>query len=167
MTEGRKISGVKAREIIDCRGTPTVQVDLWIDRILRGRGDIPSGRSASAYEAYELRDGGARYNRLGVRKAVHNVNEVIGKEIIGMDVTEQRKIDELMISLDSTKQKTNLGANAILGVSLAAAKAAAACRGMSVYRYLNSDACILPVPMMNLVNGGKLASNDLDLILVS
>lgn len=162
MTEGREISGVKAREMIDCRGTPTVQVDLWVDGVLRGRGDVPSGRSTGAYEAYELRDGGARYNGLGVRKAVHNVNEVIGKEIIGMDVTEQRKIDELMISLDGTKRKTNLGANAILGISLAVAKAAASCLGISVYRYLNPDACILPVPMMNLVNGGKLASNDLD-----
>ena len=124
MAEHLKISKVKAREIIDCRGTPTVQVDLWVNGELRGRADVPSGRSTGSYEAHELRDGGSRYNGFGVRKAVHNVNEVIADEIMGMDVTKQRKIDELMISLDGTKQKTKLGANAILGVSLAAAKAA-------------------------------------------
>lgn len=162
MTEQLKISGVKAREIIDCRGTPTVQVDLWVDGVLRGRADVPCGRSTGGYEAYELRDGGSRYNGLGVRKAVGNVNEVIASEIVGMSVTEQKKVDELMISLDGTKQKTKLGANAILGVSLAVAKAAAATLGIPIYRYLNPGACILPVPMVNLVNGGKLASNDLD-----
>lgn len=162
MPEQLKISGVKAREIIDCRGTPTVQVDLWVDGVLRGRADVPCGRSTGGYEAYELRDGGSRYNGLGVRKAVSNVNEVIASEIVGMSVTEQKKIDELMISLDGTKQKTKLGANAILGVSLAVAKAAAATLDIPIYRYLNPGACILPVPMMNLVNGGKLAFNDLD-----
>jgi len=163
VAEHLKISKVKAREIIDCRGTPTVQVDLWVNGELCGRADVPSGRSTGSYEAHELRDGGSRYNGFGVRKAVHNVNEVIAGEIMGMDVTKQRKIDELMISLDGTKQKTKLGANAILGVSLAAAKAASSCLGIPVYRYLNPSACILPVPMMNLVNGGKLANNDLDI----
>ena len=162
MTERLKISGAKAREIIDCRGTPTVQVDMWVDGVLRGRADVPCGRSTGGYEAYELRDGGSRYNGLGVHKAVHNVNEIIAGEIVGIKVTEQRKIDELMISLDGTKQKTKLGANAILGVSLAAAKAASASLGIPIYQYINTNACILPVPMMNLVNGGKLASNDLD-----
>ena len=162
MTEQLKISGAKAREIIDCRGTPTVQVDMWVDGVLRGRADVPCGRSTGGYEAYELRDGGSRYNGLGVHKAVRNVNEIIAGEIVGIKVTEQRKIDELMISLDGTKQKTKLGANAILGVSLAAAKAASASLGIPIYQYINANACVLPVPMMNLVNGGKLASNDLD-----
>lgn len=162
MTERRKISGVKAREIIDCRGTPTVQVDVWVDGALRGRADVPSGRSTGSYEAFELRDGSSRYHGLGVLKAVCNVNEVIAGEVVGMDVTRQREIDEMMINLDGTRQKTKLGANTILGVSLAVAKAAAATLGVPVYRYINPDACILPVPMMNLINGGKLASNDLD-----
>ena len=121
MTEQQKISEIKAREIIDCRGTPTIQVDVWVDNARRGRADVPSGRSTGSYEAYELRDGGSRYHGLGVLKAVRNVNEVIAKEVVGMDVTRQREIDELMINLDGTKQKTKLGANAILGVSLAAA----------------------------------------------
>ena len=162
MTERWKISGVKAREIIDCRGTPTVQVDVWVDGTLRGRADVPCGRSTGSYEAFELRDGGSRYHGLGVLKAVCNVNEIIAGKVVGMDVTRQREIDEVMINLDGTGQKTKLGANAILGVSLAAAKAAAATIGVPIYRYINPDACILPVPMMNLVNGGKLASNDLD-----
>lgn len=157
-----KISGVKAREIVDCRGMPTVQVDVWVNGTLRGRADVPSGRSTGSYEAYELRDGGSRYNGLGVLKAVHNVNEVIAREVVGMDVTKQRKIDEVMISLDGTKQKTKLGANAIVGVSLAAARAASASLEMPLYKYLNPHACILPMPMMNLVMGGSLASNDLD-----
>ncbi len=162
MSERMQITGIKAREIIDCRGTPTIQVDAWVDNALRGRADVPSGRSTGTYEAYELRDGGSRYHGLGVLKAVHNVNEVIAREVVGMDVTRQRETDELMIDLDGTKRKTRLGANAILGVSLAVAKTAAAALGVPIYRYLNPDACVLPVPMMNLVNGGKLASNDLD-----
>ena len=162
MVEQLKITRAKAREIIDCRGTPTVQVDMWVDGMLRGRADVPCGRSTGAYEAYELRDGDSRYNGLGVRKAVRNVNEIIAGEIVGIKVTEQRKIDELLISLDGTKQKTKLGANAILGVSLAAVKAASASLGIPIYQYINTNACILPVPMMNLINGGKLASNDLD-----
>jgi len=162
LTEQLKISDIKAREIIDCRGTPTVQVDLWVDGVLRGRADVPCGRSAGSYEAYELRDGGPRYNGRGVLKAVQNVNGVIAPEIIGMNVTKQRKIDERMIALDGTRQKSKLGANAILGVSLAAARAASNCLDVPLYRYINVNACVLPVPMMNLVNGGKLASNDLD-----
>lgn len=162
MRENPKISAVRAREILDCRGTPTVQVDIWVDGALRGRADVPSGRSTGSYEACELRDGGSRYNGFGVLGAVRNVNEVIATEMIGMDVTEQRKIDELMISLDGTRQKTKLGANAIVGVSLAVAKAASASLGIPLYRYLNTDACILPLPMMNMVMGGKLAYNDLD-----
>ena len=157
-----KITNAKAREIIDCRGTPTVEVDMWVDGMLRGRAAVPCGRSVGSYQAFELRDGGSRYNGLGVLKAVSNVNEIIAPEIIGVDVTEQRKIDELMTTLDGTQQKTKLGANAILAVSLAAARAASNSLDIPLYRYINLNACVLPVPMMNLVNGGKLASNDLD-----
>ena len=157
-----KITGVKAREIIDCRGTPTVQVDIFVDGVLHGRADVPCGRSAGSYEAFELRDGGMRYNGQGVLKAVSNVNKIIAPEIVGMKVAEQKKLDRLLIELDGTKQKKNLGANAILGVSLAVAKAAAGSLNLPLYQYLNLHACVLPVPMMNLINGGKLASNDLD-----
>ena len=162
MTEAYRVTGVKGREIIDCRGTPTVEVDVWVNDVLRGRADVPSGRSVGSYEACELRDGGSRHDGFGVLQAVKNVNELIGPEIIGMDVTEQRKLDRLMIELDGTPNKSKLGANAILGVSLAAAKAAASSLGIPLYRYINASAHILPVPMMNLVNGGKLSSNDLD-----
>ena len=162
MTEAYRVTGVKGREIIDCRGTPTVEVDVWVNDVLRGRADVPSGRSVGSYEACELRDGGSRHDGFGVLQAVKNVNELIGPEIIGMDVTEQRKLDRLMIELDGTPNKSKLGANAILGVSLAAAKAAASSLGIPPYRYINASAHILPVPMMNLVNGGKLSSNDLD-----
>ena len=157
-----KITGVKAREIIDCRGTPTVQVDILVDGVLQGRADVPCGRSAGSYEAFELRDGEARYNGQGVLKAVNNVNKIIASDIVGMKVTEQNKLDKLLIELDGSKQKKNLGANAILGVSLAVAKAAAGSLNLPLYQYLNLNGCVLPVPMMNLVNGGKLASNDLD-----
>lgn len=162
MTQEHRITGLKAREIIDCRGTPTVEVDVWVNDVLQGRAGVPSGRSVGSYEACELRDGGSRHDGFGVLQAVKNVNELIGPEIIGMDVTEQRKLDRLMIELDGTPNKSKLGANAILGVSLAAAKAAASSLGIPLYRYINASAHILPVPMMNLVNGGKLSSNDLD-----
>lgn len=161
MTDCCKITGINAREIIDCRGTPTVQVDVWVDGTLRGRADVPSGRSTGSYEAYEMRDGGQRYSGFGVLKAIQNVNSTIAGEVIGWDVTRQRAIDHLMIALDGTANKQRLGANAILGVSLAVARAAAATLGLPLYRYLNSSAHVLPVPMMNLINGGKLSSNDL------
>ncbi|MBE9505855.1 MAG: phosphopyruvate hydratase [Chloroflexi bacterium] len=161
MTDCYKITGINAREIIDCRGTPTVQVDVWVDGALRGRADVPSGRSTGSYEAYEMRDGGKRYSGFGVLKAIQNVNTTIAAEVVGKDVTGQRAIDQLMIGLDGTANKSRLGANAILGVSLAVARAAAATLGLPLYRYLNSSAHVLPVPMMNLINGGKLSSNDL------
>ncbi len=161
MKDCYKITGVKAREILDCRGTPTVQVDVWVDGALRGRADVPSGRSTGSYEAYEMRDGGQRYSGFGVLKAIRNVNATIAGEVIGRDVTGQRAIDQLMIGLDGTANKSRLGANAILGVSLAVARAAAATLELPLYRYLNSSAHVLPVPMMNLINGGKLSSNDL------
>ena len=156
-----KISGIKAREIIDCRGTPTVQVDVHIDGRLMGRADVPSGRSTGSHEAYEMRDGGSRYGGFGVLKAVENVNKTIGPALSGRDATQQRAIDMDLITLDGTRNKERLGANAILGVSLAVARAAAAALRLPLYRYLNSEAHVLPVPMMNLVNGGKLSSNDL------
>jgi len=156
------ITGLKAREVIDCRGTPTVEVDMWVDNVLRARADVPSGRSVGSYEACELRDGGSRYDGLGVLKAVRNVNEIVTREVVGMDVTQQRKIDSLLIELDGSRDKSKLGANALLAVSLAAAKAAASSLEVPLYKYINANGHVLPVPMMNLVNGGKLASNDLD-----
>ena len=157
-----KITDVRAREIIDGRGTPTVEVDIWVDNFLRGRADVPSGRSTGSYEACEIRDGGSRYGGLGVRTAVDNVNRVIAPAVIGHDVTQQRYLDSLMKELDGTPQKSKLGANAMVGVSLAVAKAAASSLGTPLYKYINSNSHTLPVPMMNLINGGKLASNDLD-----
>ncbi len=161
MTRNHRITGIKAREIIDCRGTPTVQADVWVDDVLRGRADVPSGRSTGSHEAHELRDGGPRYAGFGVRTAVANVNTIITDALVGRDVTEQRAIDRDMIALDDTPNKSRLGANAILGVSLAVARAAANALNLPLYRYLNSASHVLPVPMMNLINGGKLSSNDL------
>ncbi len=161
MTLNHKITGINAREIIDCRGTPTVQADVWVDNVLRGRADVPSGRSTGSHEAYELRDGGPRYAGFGVRKAVANVNTIIADALLGRDVTEQRAIDRDIIALDDTSNKSRLGANASLGVSLAVARAAANTLNLPLYRYLDSASHILPVPMMNLINGGKLSSNDL------
>ena len=157
-----KITDVRAREIIDGRGTPTVEVDIWVDNFLRGRADVPSGRSTGSHEACEIRDGGSRYGGLGVRTAVDNVNRVIAPAVIGHDVTQQRGLDSLMKELDGTPQKSKLGANAMVGVSLAVAKAGASSLGIPLYKYINANSHILPVPMMNLINGGKLASNDLD-----
>ena len=161
MAEQYQITGIVAREIIDCRGTPTVQVDVCVDGELRGRADVPSGRSTGTYEACELRDGGSRYGGKGVLTAIDNVNSTIANALAGRDVTEQRAIDRDLVALDGTADKSRLGANAILGVSLAVARAAAATLRLPLYRYLNSAAHVLPVPMMNLVNGGKLSSNDL------
>ncbi len=157
-----KITDVRAREIIDGRGTPTVEVDIWVDSFLRGRADVPSGRSTGSHEACEIRDGGNRYGGLGVRTAVDNVNRLIAPAVIGCDVTQQRYLDSLMKELDGPPQKAKLGANAMVGVSLAIAKAAASSLGTPLYKYINSNSHTLPVPMMNLINGGKLASNDLD-----
>lgn len=158
------ITKVTAREIIDCRGWPTVQADVWVDDKLMGRADVPSGRSTGAHEAHELRDGDEkRYQGLGVIKAVENVKSVINPVLVGMDVTEQRKIDMAMKVLDGTSNKDKLGANAILGVSLAVARAAASACGLPLYRYINPNANVLPVPIMNCLNGGKLTANDLEI----
>ena len=158
------ISAIRGREIIDCRGFPTVQVDVWVDDRLMGRADVPAGRSTGSHEAHELRDGDPdRYKGQGVLKAVANVNEVIGPALKGWNVTDQRKIDMLMKELDGTPNKKRLGANAIVGVSLAVARAAANVSGVSLYRYLNPNGHILPVPFMNLLNGGKLTANYLEI----
>lgn len=152
-----QIVSVHAREILDSRGNPTIEVDVTTQSGYFGRAAVPSGASTGENEALELRDGDkSRYLGKGVMKAVHNVNNVIAEEIIGMDVTDQAGIDKKMIELDGTKTKSNLGANAILGVSLAVAKAAATYHGLPLYRYIGgSNAVTLPVPMMNIVNGGS------------
>ncbi|MHC4644737.1 MAG: phosphopyruvate hydratase [Planctomycetota bacterium] len=158
------IVDVKAREILDSRGNPTVEVDVLLDDGSFGRAAVPSGASTGAYEAIELRDKKAkRYLGKGVAGAVENVNEVIASEVLGMDAARQEELDQSMMELDGTPNKSKLGANAILGVSLAAAKAAADSAGLPLYRYLGGcNANILPVPMMNIVNGGKHSDNNVD-----
>ncbi|HUT31384.1 MAG TPA: phosphopyruvate hydratase [Sedimentisphaerales bacterium] len=158
------IVDVMAREILDSRGNPTVEVDVLLDDGSFGRAAVPSGASTGAHEAIELRDTKAkRYLGKGVAGAVKNVNEVIAPEVLGLGAMEQEELDRLMIELDGTANKSKLGANAILGVSLAAAKAAADSAGLPLYRYLGGcNANILPVPMMNIVNGGKHADNNVD-----
>ncbi len=152
-----QIVSVHAREILDSRGNPTIEVDVTTQSGYFGRAAVPSGASTGENEALELRDGDkSRYLGKGVMKAVHNVNNVIAEEITGMDVTDQAGIDKKMIELDGTKTKSNLGANAILGVSLAVAKAAATYHGLPLFRYIGgSNAVTLPVPMMNIINGGS------------
>jgi len=159
------IAGVQAREILDSRGNPTVEVDVYCEDGTMGRAAVPSGASTGEREAVELRDGDkSRYLGLGVLNAVDNVNEKIAPELIDLDVTEQVLIDDLMLELDGTEFKSNLGANAILGVSLACAQAGAKVYGMPLYRYIGgTSARTLPVPMMNIVNGGKHADNNVDL----
>ena len=151
-----EIIEVKAREIIDSRGNPTVEVDVILDDGTLGRAAVPSGASTGVNEALELRDGDKkRYLGKGVLKAVDNVNKVIAPAILGMCACDQRGIDQLMLKLDGTPTKSKLGANAILGVSLAVAKAAAASFGLPLYRYIGgTNTYTLPVPMMNIINGG-------------
>jgi enolase len=158
------IIDVTAREILDSRGNPTVEVDVLLDDGSFGRAAVPSGASTGAYEAVELRDTRAkRYMGKGVLGAVKNVNEIIAPEVVGMDATAQEELDQLMIELDGTPNKKKLGANAVLGVSLATAKAAADSAALPLYRYLGGcGANILPVPMMNIVNGGKHSDNNVD-----
>ena len=159
------ITEVFAREILDSRGNPTVEVDVVLDSGVVGRAAVPSGASTGTYEAVELRDGDeSRYHGRGVLKAVRNVNEIIAPEIAGLDAVEQVLIDEFLIALDGTENKRNLGANAILGVSLACAKAAAQALEIPLYRHLGgTGARVLPVPLMNVLNGGKHADNNLDI----
>ncbi|NVJ89156.1 MAG: phosphopyruvate hydratase [Flavobacteriaceae bacterium] len=150
------ILSVHARQIFDSRGNPTVEVDVITENGVLGRAAVPSGASTGEHEAVELRDGGSDYMGKGVTKAVSNVNEIIAEELIGSSVFEQNAIDQLMIDLDGTPNKSKLGANAILGVSLAVAKAAANELGMPLYRYVGGvSANTLPVPMMNIINGGS------------
>ncbi len=157
------IKTIKAREILDCRGTPTVEVDVVTVGGVLGRADVPVGRSRGSHEAYELRDGGARYAGLGVRTAVHNVNTVIASTLQGLDVRRQMEIDRAMIALDGTETKARLGGNAIVGVSLAVAKAAANASQLPLYTYIGGpQAHVLPVPLLNYINGGRLAATNLD-----
>ncbi|WP_048151719.1 phosphopyruvate hydratase [Palaeococcus ferrophilus] len=157
-----EITGVYAREILDSRGNPTIEVDVYTP-VSMGRAAVPSGASTGTHEALELRDGGERFHGKGVRRAVENVNKIIAPEIVGMDVTLQRDIDTLMLELDGTENKSNLGANAMLGVSLAVAKAAAEALAMPLYRYIGgTNAYVMPVPMSNVINGGVHAGNELD-----
>ena len=150
------IIDIHARQIFDSRGNPTVEVDVTTENGVVGRAAVPSGASTGEHEAVELRDGGDAFMGKGVLKAVKNVNEIIAKELIGNSIFEQEDLDQLMIELDGTPNKSKLGANAILGVSLAIAKAAANELGMPLYRYIGgTNANTLPVPMMNIINGGS------------
>ena len=156
-----KIKDIKGREILDSRGNPTVEVDVILEDGTMGRAEVPSGASTGVREALELRDGGERFNGKGVLNAVENVNTVLRDNIIGMDAYNQREIDYKMIELDGTETKSNLGANAILGVSMAVLKAAAISKSMKLYEYVGNGKT-LPRPMMNILNGGAHADNNLD-----
>lgn len=162
-----EIKSVHARQIMDSRGNPTVECDIVLSGGARGRAAVPSGASTGSFEALELRDGGDAYMGKGVTTAVRNVNEIIAPAIIGMAANDQTALDEKMLALDGTQNKDKLGANAILAVSLAAAHAAANQSGMPLYKYIagvygNANPCVLPRPMMNIINGGAHADNGLD-----
>ena len=158
-----EIMHVFAREILDSRGNPTVEAEVFLDDGSHGVAGVPSGASTGVHEAHELRDGGDRYLGKGVLKAVENVNEEIGDELAGLEADDQRLIDEAMIKLDGTANKSRLGANAILGVSMAVAKAAADSAGLPLFRYIGGpNAHVLPVPMMNIINGGAHADSGVD-----
>lgn len=158
------IKNVKAREILDSRGNPTVEVEVTLDNGSLGRAAVPSGASTGAFEAVELRDGGKRYLGKGVESAVNNINQKIAQLVIGTNPEDQRSLDQKMITSDGSKNKSNLGANAILGVSLAAARAAAISKGESFYKFIGgSKANLLPVPMMNILNGGAHADTNVDI----
>jgi enolase len=164
-----KIKQIKAREILDSRGNPTIEVEVTLRRGIKAKASVPSGASTGVHEAWELRDGDKnRYGGKGVLQAVKNVNEKIAPMLIGKKANKQRKIDEMMLRLDGMKNKANLGANAILGVSLACARAAAAYKGVPLYKYLRSIYSVklndykLPVPLMNIINGGKHADSKLN-----
>ena len=157
------IDAVGAREILDSRGNPTVEVEVALDDGTIARAAVPSGASTGAFEAVELRDGGSRYGGKGVTKAVDGVLDVIGPELVGYDASEQRLIDQQLIDLDGTPDKSRLGANALLGVSLAVARAAADSAGLPLFRYVGGpSAHLLPVPMMNILNGGAHADSNVD-----
>ena len=157
------ISDIRAREIIDCRGFPTVEVDVWVNGELAGRADVPAGRSTGKREAVELRDGGPRWGGMGTQKAVGHVNDILRPRLLGIDPRDQRAVDTLLCEIDGTEDKSRLGSNAIAGVSLGVAKAAARVAGLPLFKYLNPEAHVIPVPLVNLINGGKLTSNDLEI----
>ena len=159
---GEKIRKVHARQVLDSRGNPTVEVEVTTEKRFTGRAAMPSGASTGLYEAVELRDGGNRYHGKGVLKAVEAVEKEIAPRLRGVEVTAQREIDGLMVELDGTANKSRLGGNAILGVSIACAKAAASSLGVRLYEYIDPEARLLPVPFFNVVNGGKHAGNQLD-----
>jgi enolase len=158
------IREVVAREILDSRGNPTVEAEIWTEAGFMGRAAVPSGASTGVHEAMELRDNDkARYGGKGVLLAVKNIEKTLREELIGFEVTDQIKIDRLMLDLDGTRNKSKIGANAILAVSLAVAKAAAEELGQPLYRYLGGvNAHVMPVPMMNILNGGSHADNGID-----
>ena len=158
------ITRVQAREILDSRGNPTVEVDVYLSDGSFGRAAVPSGASTGEHEAVELRDGDQnRFLGKGVLNAVRNVNQQIAPIVKGYNALDQKTLDKCMIDLDGTPNKSNLGANAILGVSMAVSRAAAASQNLPLYRYLNSDACLLPIPMLNIINGGSHADNNVDI----
>ena len=165
MKHKQLIQNIIGREILDSRGNPTIEVEVRLESGIVGRASVPSGASTGIYEAHELRDGDpGRYLGKGVQQAAENIRKLIAPALIGQDVQEQAKIDRLLVQLDGTQNKSRLGANAILGVSLACAHAAAAAQGMSLYRYLGgTNAKVMPVPMMNILNGGAHASNNVDI----
>src|SRR5215472_17080107 len=143
-----RITGVRAREVLDCRGLPTVQVDVEVDATFLGRADVPAGRSRGRHEPVELRDGGSRFGGFGVQRAVGSVRDVLAPALVGGPAAPQR-----LVELDGTPDRSRLGANALLGVSLATARAVAAAADQPLYRHLNADAHVLPVPQINLING--------------
>jgi enolase len=159
------INEIKAREILDSRGNPTLEVDVTLENGIMGRAAVPSGASTGAHEAVELRDNDqTRFKGKGVSKAIENVNNELAKVIVGTSSKDQENIDKKMIALDGTENKSKLGANAILGISLAVAKAAAICSNQSLFRYIGGEAArVLPVPMMNIINGGEHADNNIDI----
>jgi enolase len=159
-----EILDVYAMEILDSRGTPTVEVEVLLDSGAMGKAAVPSGASTGQREALELRDKDQRYHGKGVRKAVDNVNDEIAPKLIGLESTDQIYVDKLLIDLDGTENKSHLGANAILGASLAVCKASADEAGLPLFRYIGgTNAKVLPVPMMNILNGGAHADNNLDI----
>ena len=162
-----KIKDINAREILDSRGNPTVEVEVFLESGVKGRADVPSGASTGKYEALELRDGEKRYDGKGVQRAVKNIRGIIAPQLIGRDAEKQEELDNIMLALDGTENKAKLGANAILGVSLAIARAAALNKGIPFYRYISelfgTEPKVLPLPMMNVINGGMHADNPLDL----
>src|ERR1700729_1759347 len=157
------IEAIHARQILDSRGNPTVEVDLRLAGGATGRAAVPSGASTGSREALELRDGGSPFGGKGVTRADANVNGEIADAVRGREVSDQRALDETLIALDGTEDKSRLGANALLGVSMAAARAAATAAGQPLWRYLGGDqACVLPIPAMNVLNGGVHADNPID-----